>query len=224
MKQPAISKANSEWLNRNISRFDSPYGNTIEVEGVEGFLIPGDMNFIYQMAATLPANGTYLEVGSYMGLSAITAAMSLNENAQEGGRIICVDHWKGSPEHAGMEVIRDGLLHGVFRANVDRLNMRGRISECSGDSVEVSRFFEDQSLDMIFIDGNHTYQGCMNDLQAWYPKLKENGRIFGHDATPEKSEFCGVRQALAEFCEVNGLKVNITPPPASHYMWEISSR
>jgi len=47
------------------------------------------------------------------------------------------------------------------------------------DSVEASKEFEDDSIDMIFIDGDHSYSKVKQDIQAWFPKIRKV--ICGHD-------------------------------------------
>ena len=41
--------------------------------------------------------------------------------------------------------------------------------------------FEDESLDFVFIDGNHNYESCVEDVALWSKKVKKGGLIFGHD-------------------------------------------
>jgi len=41
--------------------------------------------------------------------------------------------------------------------------------------------FEDNSLDFVYIDGNHAYDWVKQDIQLWWPKLKKNGLLMGHD-------------------------------------------
>jgi SAM-dependent methyltransferase len=48
-------------------------------------------------------------------------------------------------------------------------------------SVEACKEFEDKSLDFVFIDAGHEFDDCYNDIINWYPKVKENGLIIGHD-------------------------------------------
>lgn len=48
-------------------------------------------------------------------------------------------------------------------------------------SVEGAATFDDESIDWIFIDGDHTYDGCLADLKAWYPKIRKGGLISGDD-------------------------------------------
>ncbi|CAE8598370.1 unnamed protein product [Polarella glacialis] len=39
----------------------------------------------------------------------------------------------------------------------------------------------DESMDLVFIDGNHTYLAVREDIQAWLPKVKPGGLLIGHD-------------------------------------------
>ncbi|KAF4683195.1 hypothetical protein FOZ60_009519 [Perkinsus olseni] len=50
-------------------------------------------------------------------------------------------------------------------------------------SSEVAEMVADESIDMVFIDGPHTYQNVKNDLRLWYPKVAPMGVVSGHDFT-----------------------------------------
>ncbi len=41
--------------------------------------------------------------------------------------------------------------------------------------------FEDESIDIAYIDGNHAYKYVMQDLELYWPKLKSGGLLFGDD-------------------------------------------
>jgi len=51
----------------------------------------------------------------------------------------------------------------------------------TGNSVDQSAKIEDGSLDMVYIDAAHDYDNVVDDLFAWYPKVKSGGFICGHD-------------------------------------------
>lgn len=48
-------------------------------------------------------------------------------------------------------------------------------------SVDASTHFPDNSLDFVYLDANHSYDGVKNDLHAWYPKIKKGGILAGDD-------------------------------------------
>ena len=65
---------------------------------------------------------------------------------------------------------------------------------------------EDNSLDYIFIDGDHSYGAVTRDIANYYSKVKSGGVVSGHDISWE-----GVKQALIEFLErerIDGHRVN----------------
>jgi predicted O-methyltransferase YrrM len=59
------------------------------------------------------------------------------------------------------------------------------ISVIQNYSTEASKLYEDNSLDFVFIDGDHSFSAVTDDIEHWLPKLKANGLIAGHDYTQE---------------------------------------
>lgn len=70
------------------------------------------------------------------------------------------------------------------------------ISMVEATSVQASRQFDDETLDFVFIDADHTYESVKADIAAWWPKVKPGGILAGHDFC---DEFPGVEQAVNEF-------------------------
>jgi len=48
-------------------------------------------------------------------------------------------------------------------------------------SLAVVNRFENDSLDFVNIDGDHSFDSCMSDLIAWVPKVRKGGLILVHD-------------------------------------------
>ncbi len=48
-------------------------------------------------------------------------------------------------------------------------------------SYNAVKEFPDEYFDFIFIDADHTYEGCKRDILDWYPKVKKGGVLCGHD-------------------------------------------
>lgn len=90
----------------------------------------------------------------------------------------------------------------------------------SKPSVEAASLFPDHSLDLLFVDGDHSLAGCYADLLAWSPKLRPGGVFFGHDYVPGE----GVHQAVERFTQENDLSYTIKAAPDTHYMVEIHSK
>lgn len=66
------------------------------------------------------------------------------------------------------------------------------------DTVKAADKFEDQSVDFVFIDAEHTYEGVSGDILAWRRKIRPGGILCGHDYNPNKDRFAGVVKAVDE--------------------------
>ncbi len=66
-----------------------------------------------------------------------------------------------------------------------------------GFSVDMAAKIKDESLDFVYLDADHSYEGVMSDLMAWFPKLRPGGLVAGHDYL---NVAYGVNQAVEEFC------------------------
>ena len=74
-----------------------------------------------------------------------------------------------------------------------------------GNSVDILKKFEDEYFDIIYIDGDHSYEGVTKDLELSRNKIKNAGYICGHDYTIDK--FPGVVRAVNEFVDKYGLEI-----------------
>jgi hypothetical protein len=70
-------------------------------------------------------------------------------------------------------------------------------------SEEAAHRFADASLDFVYIDGNHSYEACKQDIAHWWSKVKPGGVLAGHDYVdgnlPEGN--FGVKSAVDEFAQ-----------------------
>lgn len=69
------------------------------------------------------------------------------------------------------------------------------------DSLAAARDIPDHSLDFVFIDAGHSYEECLDDILAWYPKLRPGGLLAGHDYSNDRFDW-GVDRAVNEFVEM----------------------
>lgn len=69
-------------------------------------------------------------------------------------------------------------------------------------SEDAAKQFDDGSLDWVYIDARHDYEGVTDDLRAWHTKVKESGFLWGDDyRTPDQKHKprMQVRQAVTDF-------------------------
>lgn len=84
------------------------------------------------------------------------------------------------------------------------VGLNGRAQLIREKSWVAASQFADASLDLVYIDGDHTYEGVCKDLAAWYPKVKKGGVICGDDIG-----WIGVKRAVDEFFLALGAEYQI---------------
>ena len=93
------------------------------------------------------------------------------------------------------------LVNPKIRAELD--SGKGRVETHVGDSSANMAKMPDDHFDMIYIDGDHAYEGVMKDVEASLPKLKESGVLIFNDYTTWSAVsmfHCGVARAVHETC------------------------
>lgn len=142
-----------------------------ELFAVSGYLSPVEGKFLTWLARRAPRNGLVLEVGSYQGRSSGFLAHGLGN----GAKLVCVDTWKND----AMPYDEKSDVMGLFLDNMRRF--AGKYEIYRGTSFEVARSW-DRPIDILFIDGDHSYEGCASDLKAWLPFVRPGGWVALHDA------------------------------------------
>jgi len=66
----------------------------------------------------------------------------------------------------------------------------------------------DNSVSLVYLDGDHSLSGVSKDLEAFYPKLISGGILAGHDFL---SPAYGVKQAVTEFCDKHRYNWTLIP-------------
>jgi len=158
------------------------------------------------IAADVPDGYPLVEVGSWLGKSAIYLAREL-ELRGKTNKLFCVDTWNGEPD-LQQRVKQHGGQSGMFEQFIyNTRHHRGRIIPIPMASTEAAKLFKSQSLMMVFIDANHSYEAVLQDLQAWWPKICPGGMICGHDYVPtHPNSINGVVKAVDEFFTHQGVE------------------
>ena len=140
--------------------------------------------FYTECAKAIPAGGSFVEIGSWMGQSIIHLAQRLQDLGKEDVKIYCVDTFKGEEgqtAHIPTIEAHGGSIRHVFVANIKAAGVDGMIEIVDGDSAESASRFADASLDGCYIDAAHDYVSVVKDIAAWHPKVKTGGIFSGHD-------------------------------------------
>lgn len=110
--------------------------------------------------------------------------------------------------HAKLSQARQDYYCQVARQMVSFAGPRAKILR--KDSVEAAKDITDGSLDFVFIDADHSYEGCKADIEAWLPKVKPGGFISGHDYENTDFPKFGVKRAVDERFQEVTLGQNFT--------------
>lgn len=129
------------------------------------------------MVDKFPDGSRFVEVGSWKGKSAAFMGVEII-NSGKDIKLDCVDIWIDVDE-PHVQITGDDL-YAAFIKNTEPV--KSVVSSVRSDSREAAKQFEDASLDFVFLDGDHSYDGLKADIEAWLPKMKPNNSIFGgHD-------------------------------------------
>ncbi len=76
-------------------------------------------------------------------------------------------------------------------------------------SSDAARDFAAASLDFVFIDADHSYEGCSADILAWHSKIRGGGLLAGHDYHAPDYPSWGVKRAVDEYARDHSLTVEL---------------
>ncbi len=127
-------------------------------------------------------------------------------------RLWMVDHWASTPSDSEYGKTNDPLAgrsdeqaEQAFLAAVrstERWRARRRIIKA--DEAEAARLIPDRSLDIVFLDADHSLEGTSRAFETWIAKVRPGGILCGHDYGYNPQAF-RVAQAVQRCCQARGL-------------------
>ena len=128
-------------------------------------------------------------------------------------KLVLVDSWvahddefESRPKHHSQDLMdvakRDSLLR--LRSHP----LKDKVTILNNTSLEATEYFEDNSIDFIFLDSYTNKKTVEEDLRAWYNKVKIGGLFSGHDYG-----YPGVHEAVTEFRN----EYKVEAPFSTHY-------
>lgn len=130
------------------------------------------------MVKKFPSNSHFVEIGSWKGKSSAYMAVEI-ANSGKKIKFDCIDPWPDWKAEGEYFETMCTNLYETFLSNIDPINQY--INPIRNTSMEVVDSYKNESLDFIFIDGNHEYEFVFDDISRWLPKVKIGGILAGHD-------------------------------------------
>lgn len=129
---------------------------------------------------------------------------------------VAVDAWveDGNPAHNDSGFTQDvqETLYEHFKNSVAG---NPAVQVCREYSHEAAKRFPDEYFDLVYIDADHTYEGCTQDIEDWYPKVKTGRFLTGDDYTDIRAKVTGIEfgvvKAVNDFAAKHGYEVYEMP-------------
>lgn len=141
------------------------YNEEYKEVGIEGWMSLTELNWLYETSKKM---NSVLELGSWKGRSTHALLSGCK------GNVIAVDTFMGSEDKK--DGTNGGDTYNEFMKNVGSFENL-IIKQMKGN--DASKDFSDKSIDMVFIDAEHTYDAVVSDIRFWKDKAKVV--LCGHD-------------------------------------------
>ena len=144
---------------------------------VPGWMSPDDLQWLTNQAKT---TNSWIEIGTYCGKSALCVGLNIRKNA----RLTIIDSKLGDHHEKGQSIWTTLKTLKQHRPDI-------RTQLIRAPSIEAAEMVT--PAEVVFIDADHSYESCNNDIKAWKPLAKNI--ISGHDYS---KNWPGVIQAVNE--------------------------
>lgn len=130
-----------------------------------------------------------LEVGSWAGSSALAWVNAIRAS-KHSGTLTCVDQWKayGSVTSDMNAATDDDMIYRLFLHNISASGIRDFVRVVRGDSREVLKELPAQSFDIVYIDGDHSYETVRADIEQALRLVRPGGVVCGDDLECQRHE------------------------------------
>ncbi len=155
-----------------------------------------DALVLIRYAFNIPKNGKILEIGSGFGGSLVAMFISSLKKEPTFTSIDPFFDLEGNPNA--------NAFYSKFKEAIESFKIP--INHIAAPSSEVVDMIQDGSQDIVYIDGDHSYEAVMQDLNNYFPKVKQGGHLLGHDYN---MDIISVKQAVDTFCVENKLELSI---------------
>jgi hypothetical protein len=137
----------------------------------------------YKQVALEPGFFVFVELGSWKGHSVAFLANELKK-LDRRAVIFAVDLWDKLPKTSDFwEKYPEQMpiIYDIYSHNLSRMGVRDMVNDIRRPTAEAAAFFDDGTVDFIFVDAAHDEASVSKDIRAWWPKLRMGGVMSGHD-------------------------------------------
>jgi predicted O-methyltransferase YrrM len=159
---------------------------------IDGWLADVQGCALFEAASATAGRGAIVEIGSWKGRSTTWLAAGAR---LAGRRVYAVDPHTGSTEDPAANTLDE------FCANLERAGLAGVVEPLVMTSAQAARRL-DGPIELLFIDGDHSYEGAKHDADLWLPRLVEGGTAMCHDVAT--SGYSGPRRVFRRAICWNG--------------------
>jgi|tagenome__1003787_1003787.scaffolds.fasta_scaffold20901038_2 hypothetical protein len=180
---------------------------------ISGWFLPAQGDWLRDRAGELQGGAIAL-VGIYQGLCLSYVVDTCRANQV---KVHAVDVWEKIGKRLnGTELPwpvwmmfrwRLGRARAVCQRWIRRHGLADCVEIVHASSTSAARSFADGSLDLVFLDADHSYEAVSEDLAAWYGKLKQGGLMAGHDW--DSHQWPGVIRAVEAFAGARGVSLSV---------------
>lgn len=179
------------------------YSCILPYASIDGWLSVDEAITLFELAKSLPeTDPRAVEIGSWQGKSTVCIAQGLRD--KPGAQLTCIDPFDASGDaeskdaYDGRAQALNGPLRRAFEANLAAASVRDVVDVRAGfshDHVDAI----DESIDLLFLDGDHSYDAIKRDFVEWSPKVKSGGYLAMHDVVHPVHE--GPRRVVEELIQ-----------------------
>lgn len=128
---------------------------------------------LYKLAQSLKPNSKIVEIGSYLGASSCFLAEGLPKDSI----LYCIDTWQNDAMTEGERDTFEEFIHNTSSFKEKIIPIRGM----SHNMIGTIKGKTNNRIDMLFIDGDHSYEGVKKDWDLYSPLLKSGSIVVFHD-------------------------------------------
>jgi hypothetical protein len=149
-----------------------------ETRKVPGHLGENEARFLGLLAACVPAKGTIVEIGSFKGRSTVMlATVAAHYNL---GPVVAIDP-HNSPILLDLQADPNSSSYKDFLNSIHTAGVSNHVESHVAYSTDIASVWN-RPIRLLWIDGDHSYEGAKKDLDGFFPHLVPLGVVAFHDA------------------------------------------